>query len=184
MSVMPPLPTPRTTLDRRMCVAANRWGARRAVGSFFCIVSRMGDGIFWYALMSVIALVGGRHGVHAAIHMAATGLTALFLYRLLKGWTKRPRPFRTCPGVIAHIPPLDEFSFPSGHTLQAVSFTTVALAYFPMLAPLLIGFTALIAASRVVLGLHYPSDVLAAIGIGSCLGGLSLWLVHSAPMFG
>jgi membrane-associated phospholipid phosphatase len=38
---------------------------------------------------------------------------------------------RTCPGVIAHVPPLDEFSFPSGHTLQAVSFTIVAMAWYP-----------------------------------------------------
>jgi undecaprenyl-diphosphatase len=79
--------------------------------------------------------------------------------------------------VIAHIPPLDEFSFPSGHTLQAVSFTIIALAWYPLLAPLLLGFTSLVAASRVILGLHYPSDVLAAIGIGCGLGATSLWLI-------
>jgi undecaprenyl-diphosphatase len=33
----------------RMCIAANRWGARRAVGMFFGAISRLGDGIFWYA---------------------------------------------------------------------------------------------------------------------------------------
>jgi undecaprenyl-diphosphatase len=169
-------------LDRRVCVAANRWGARRFVGAFFSAISRLGDGVFWYALMAVIAIVGGWRGLHAALHMAATGMTALLLYRLLKRWTKRPRPFRGCPGVIAHVPPLDEFSFPSGHTLQAVSFTVVGLAWFPLLAPLLIGFTALVAMSRVVLGLHYPSDVLAAIGIGCGLGSLSLWLVDSAGL--
>jgi len=78
------------------------------------------------------------------------------------------------------VPPLDEFSFPSGHTLQAVSFTIVALAWYPHLAPLLLGFTALIGASRVILGLHYPSDVLAAILIGSGLGATSLWLLSLA----
>ena len=180
-----PLPTPevlaatlpRYALDRRLCVVANHWGARRAVGVFFGIISRLGDGVFWYTLMVLLAILGGRHGMFAALHMAATGLTALLLYRLLKRWTRRPRPFRACPGVIAHIPPLDEFSFPSGHTLQAVSFTVVALAWYPVLAPLLIGFTSLVAASRVVLGLHYPSDVAAAIGIGSLLGTISLYCI-------
>ncbi|HEX5306056.1 MAG TPA: phosphatase PAP2 family protein [Dyella sp.] len=186
MSSLPPLvPTPeftgpRFTLDRRMCVAANRWGARRAVGVFFGIVSRLGDGVFWYALMLSLVLFDGRRGLLAATHMALTGLTALALYRLLKRWTKRPRPYRVCAGVIAHVPPLDEFSFPSGHTLQAVGFTVVALAWYPLLAPLLLGFTALVAASRVVLGLHYPSDVLAAIGIGSTLGAIALWLMPLA----
>ena len=177
-----PLPsTPRSlAFDRRVCVAANRWGTRRAVGVFFGIVSRLGDGMFWYALMLALAALGGWRGLQAAVHMAVTGLAALLLYRLLKRYTRRPRPFRACPGVIAHIPPLDEFSFPSGHTLQAVSFTIVALAWYPLLAPLLVTFTALIATSRVVLGLHYPSDVLAAIGIGGALGTLSLWLAHCA----
>lgn len=170
------VPPSRRNLDSRMCVAANRWGARRAIGVFFGIVSRLGDGVFWYALMTVIALVGGWHGVAVAAQMAVTGLTALMLYRVLKRWTRRPRPFRACPGVIAHVPPLDEFSFPSGHTLQAVSFTVVAVAHYPVLAPILIGFAALIGASRVVLGLHYPSDVAAATVIGGTLGTLSLWV--------
>jgi undecaprenyl-diphosphatase len=176
-----PVALPRHAFDRRMCIAANRWGARHAVGVFFGAISRLGDGIFWYALMLALALIDGRRGLEAAAHMAATGLVALLLYRILKRWTRRPRPFRTCPGVIAHVPPLDEFSFPSGHTLQAVGFTVVALAWYPLLAPLLLTFTALVAASRVILGLHYPSDVLAAILVGSGLGALSLWLVHSAP---
>jgi undecaprenyl-diphosphatase len=166
--------------DRRVCLAANRWGTRRAVGVFFGIVSRLGDGVFWYALMLSLVVVDGRRGGLAAAHMAVTGLAALLLYRLLKRYTRRPRPFRACPGVIAHVPPLDEFSFPSGHTLQAVGFTVVALAWYPLLAPLLLTFTALVALSRVILGLHYPSDVLAAIGIGGALGTASLWLAHTA----
>jgi undecaprenyl-diphosphatase len=187
MNLLPPFRTPelsprltlgpRFAIDGRLCIAANRWGARRAVGLFFSVVSRLGDGLFWYTLMATLAVVGGKHGPEAAIHMAATGLAALWLYRVLKRWTRRPRPYRVCPGVIAHIPPLDEFSFPSGHTLQAVSFSIVAISWFPLLAPLLVSFTALIAASRVILGLHYPSDVLAAIGIGSVLGTASLYLV-------
>jgi undecaprenyl-diphosphatase len=189
MNAMPPLPTPelplgpRFAFDRRMCVAANRWGARRAVGLFFAAISRLGDGVFWYALMLALVLFDGRHGLAAAAHMTATGLVALLLYRLLKRWTRRPRPYRACPGVIAHVPPLDVFSFPSGHTLQAVSFTLVALSWYPLLAPLLLGFTSLVALSRVILGLHYPSDVLAAIAIGSGLGALSLWLVRGAVLF-
>lgn len=188
MSSTPPLHTPdlalgpRFAIDRRMCVAANRWGARRAVGLFFGAISRLGDGVFWYALMLALVLLDGRRGAVAAAHMAVTGLTALMLYRLLKRWTKRPRPFRACPGVIAHVPPLDEFSFPSGHTLQAVGFTVVAVAWYPLLAPLLLSFTALVAASRVILGLHYPSDVLAAIGIGGALGTLALWLGSMLPL--
>ncbi|KGI79120.1 phosphatase PAP2 family protein [Oleiagrimonas soli] len=171
------------TLDMRLCTHANRWGARRAIGRLFAIVSRLGDGVFWYVLMAALAVLGGARGLQAAAHMALTGLSALLLYRALKGWTKRPRPFRACPGIIAHVPPLDEFSFPSGHTLQAVAFTLVALAYFPVLAALLMPFTILVALSRVVLGLHYPSDVLAACVIGGALGSLSLYAVQGVSFW-
>lgn len=160
----------------RWCLHWNRWAAQRAFVRFFGVVSRLGDGVFWYALMLAVAVCGGNRGRVAAVLMVATGIAATVLYRLLKRWTRRPRPFRAHREIVAHVAPLDEFSFPSGHTLHAVSFTVIALAYFPLLAPLLVPFTLLVAASRVVLGLHYPSDVLAATLIGFALAGTSLWI--------
>nr|WP_246429084.1 phosphatase PAP2 family protein [Pseudoxanthomonas broegbernensis] len=162
--------------DRGWCVRANRWGARCAVRRYFAVVSRLGDGVFWYALMGTMVAFDGWAGLAASLQLAATGLVALALYKGLKHWTRRPRPFAADGRIRAWVAPLDEFSFPSGHTLHAVAFTIVALAHYPWLAVLLVPFTASVAVSRVVLGLHYPSDVLAATGIGSLLAGASLWL--------
>lgn len=162
--------------DLGWCLVANRWGEANRVRRFFAVISRLGDGVFWYALTAAMVVLDGRHGLVAAAHMACAGALALTLYKSLKRWTKRPRPFAADGRITAWVAPLDEFSFPSGHTLHAVSFTLVALAYYPMLALLLIPFTACIAVSRVVLGMHYPSDVLAATGIGCALAGASLYL--------
>ena len=162
--------------ERRLCLAMNRWGARHALRRFFGVISRLGDGVFWYALMAVLATFGGTRGIVCALHMALTGVVATTMYKGLKRWTRRPRPFRTHDAIVPYVAPLDEFSFPSGHTLHAVSFTLIALAYFPVLAPLLVPFTVLVMLSRIVLGLHYPSDVLAATVIGALLGAFSHWL--------
>jgi undecaprenyl-diphosphatase len=169
--------------EQAWCLAANRWGARQAVRAYFRMVSRLGDGTFWYALMAALAFFGGWRGLTASGHLAVTGLIASIIYRKLKRWTKRPRPFACDRRIQPWIAPLDEFSFPSGHTLHAVSFTLVALAYFPMLAWVLVPFAASVAASRIVLGMHYPSDVFAAALIGGGLASLSLWLVPGATLF-
>ncbi|KRG43508.1 phosphoesterase [Stenotrophomonas pictorum JCM 9942] len=165
--------------EARWCRRANRYGRRRGIRTLFSVLSRLGDGVFWYVLMVALVLADGLDGLRAALHMALTGAAALALYKGLKRWTRRPRPFAADLRIRAWIAPLDEYSFPSGHTLHAVAFTWVALAYYPQLAPLLLPFCAGVALSRVVLGLHYPSDVLAATGIGLGLGGLS---VHLAPL--
>jgi undecaprenyl-diphosphatase len=169
--------------DSGWCLRANRLCARHRLRAGFAVVSRLGDGVFWYGLMAAMVLVDGRAGLLASLHLAATGVVSLALYKLLKRWTRRPRPFAHDVRIRAWVAPLDEFSFPSGHTLHAVAFTLVALAHYPLLAWLLIPFTASVAASRVVLGLHYPSDVLAATGLGTALGGLSLWLVPGVSLF-
>ncbi len=169
--------------EQGWCLAANRWGARAAVRAYFRLVSRLGDGAFWYALMAALILFDGWRGLSASAHLAATGVIALILYRKLKRWTRRPRPYAADRRIQPWIAPLDEFSFPSGHTLHAVSFTVVALAHYPVLAWVLVPFTASVAVSRVVLGLHYPSDVLAATGIGCALASLSLWLVPGVTLF-
>ena len=165
------------------CLRANRLCARGASRAFFSAVSRLGDGVFWYVLMAALVLADGMEGLAASAHLAATGVLALTLYRVLKHWTRRPRPFASDQRIQAWVAPLDEFSFPSGHTLHAVAFTVVAMAHYPLLGWLLVPFTASVAASRVALGLHYPSDVLAATGIGSALAALALRAVPGVSLF-
>jgi len=160
--------------ETRWCRRANHFCRRRPARTLFAAVSRLGDGVFWYMLMGALVALDGLQGLAASAHMAATGVVALLMYKGLKRWTRRPRPYKADLRIRAWVAPLDEFSFPSGHTLHAVSFTVVALAYHPWLAPLLVPFTLCVAASRVVLGLHYPSDVLAATAIACGLGAASL----------
>jgi len=166
------------------CLRANRVCERSGLLRYFTAVSRLGDGVFWYVLMAALVVFDGMAGLRASLHLAATGVIALTLYKLLKRWTRRPRPFASDLRIQAWVAPLDEFSFPSGHTLHAVAFSLVAMAHYPALAWLLVPFTASVAVSRVVLGLHYPSDVLAATAIGSALAALSLWLVPGVTLFG
>ena len=155
--------------EEAWCLRANRWGAHRIVRTYFRAVSRLGDGAAWYALMAVVAVSDGTRGLQAAAHMALVGGIATLLYRRLKGWARRPRPFRADGRIQAWVAPLDEFSFPSGHTLHAVGFSLSACLWYPWLGWLLVPFAVSVAASRVVLGMHYPSDVLAAAGIGALL---------------
>ncbi len=160
--------------DTALCLACNRWGRRHQVRRIFAAVSRLGDGAFWYSLMALVVLFDGWNGVAASAHMAATGVVVLLLYSWLKRYTRRPRPFAEDRRIHALARPLDQFSFPSGHTLHAVAFTGVALGHYPQLGWLLLPFTALVGLSRVVLGLHYPSDVAAAAGLGLLFATASL----------
>jgi len=169
--------------EARWCLRANRLCTRHGVRRVFAVVSRLGDGLFWYLLMAVLVAVEGAAGLFASLHMAATGAVALAMYKVLKRWTRRPRPFAADGRIRAWVAPLDEFSFPSGHTLHAVSFALVAIAHYPALAWLVLPFAAAVGVSRVVLGLHYPSDVLAATAIGCALAGASLWLVPGVGWF-
>ena len=159
--------------DPRLCRMASQWARRRGVHRFFGVISRLGNGVFWYGLMAMLAAFGGTRGIVAALQMLVTGLVAWLLYRTLKLHTRRPRPFQAHPDVTARAAVLDEYSSPSGHTLHAVSFTIVA--WFPFRALPLIVFNRACRDVPVVLGLHYPTDVLAGILIGTALGVVSVW---------
>ena len=162
--------------DRRVCVRLNRTLRYSAVQHAFRAVSWLGDGIFWYSLMLALLLTYGREAALAVLHMALAGMVCTLTYKAVKRSTLRPRPYEVLSMVARGAPPLDAFSFPSGHTLHAVAFTLIATAYFPWLAVLLAPFTLLVAASRIILGLHYPSDVLAGALIGAGIAGISLSL--------
>lgn len=164
-------------LDTNMCVAVNHTSQYKAIRHFFRAISRLGDGVFWYALMILILIFQGAEAVVPVLHMAVAGLIGTFIYKWLKGKTLRPRPYQVRQDICLTGKALDKFSFPSGHTLHAVVFTWVAITYFPQLAVLLILFTVLVGLSRVVLGLHYPSDVMAGALLGAFIAQASFMFV-------
>jgi undecaprenyl-diphosphatase len=142
----------------------------------FRSVSRAGDGVLWYSLMIALALFFGPEGRVAALQCALAGTVGLLLYRGLKGVLVRERPFITHRSIVCGHRPLDRFSFPSGHTLHAVNFTILIGSFVPAALIVLVPVAFLIALSRVVLGLHYPSDVLAGALLGAGIAGATLAL--------
>jgi len=155
--------------DEVWCRRFNHAASVPWLRAFFRAVSRLGDGVFWYVLMAGFVVVDGAAALPAVAHMAATGAVGVALYKWLKSRTLRPRPYQVRAAIRRGADPLDQFSFPSGHTLHAVSFAILMVAYYPQLAWLVVPFGAAVAISRLVLGLHYPSDVLAGAGLGAAL---------------
>jgi undecaprenyl-diphosphatase len=164
-------------LDSALCVSVSHTSQYLVIRAWFRIISRLGDGVFWYALMLGILAVEQGEGIKPVLHMLAAGLAGTLIYKWLKHKTHRPRPYQVHQDVFVTGKPLDRFSFPSGHTLHAVAFGLVALFYFPLLAFLLVPFIAMVAMSRVILGLHYPSDVLAGAAIGYAIAAISINLI-------
>lgn len=164
-------------LDSNVCVAVNHTSQYRVIRDLFRCVSRLGDGLFWYALMIGILIVKGAEGLTPVLHIALAGLAGTTLYKWLKGKTLRPRPYEVHQDIWLTGKPLDKFSFPSGHTLHAVVFCVVMINYYPQLAIIAVPFTTLVGLSRVVLGLHYPSDVLAGALLGGLIAGISFQIM-------
>jgi len=157
--------------EERLCVRANRRARQRPVALFLQAVSWLGNGVFWYALMLALLLADPAGASRPVLHMALVGAVCTCCYKILKHSTTRSRPFEVIPLVMPGAAVLDRFSFPSGHTLHAIAFTLVACAHYPDLWALLVPFTALTAVSRVALGLHYPSDVIAGGALGALIAG-------------
>lgn len=159
--------------DEWLCLRMNAALRYGVVLHFFRAVSWLGNGIFWYALILALLLEGRREALLPVLHMIFVGAVCTATYGMVKRGTLRRRPYEVLPSIAAGAVPLDTFSFPSGHTLHAVAFSMVAAAHYPGLGIILLAFTLLTAASRVVLGLHYPSDVLAGAVIGAAIAGAS-----------
>ena len=142
---------------------------RSWVVSVLAAVSRIGDGWLWYGIVVCLPWAGGPVGTSASIRMFGVGLVDIVIYKIVKRWIARPRPFRTCAGIRECARSLEEFSFPSGHTLHSVACSLILTAYYPTFALFVWPFTVLVAVSRVILGLHYPSDVIVGALIGAAV---------------
>ncbi|WP_436863273.1 phosphatase PAP2 family protein [Acinetobacter haemolyticus] len=166
-------------LDLKGCLYLNHLSHSQRVALFFKTISRLGDGPFWYVmLLSVWATQGLAYGLQI-LYLILAGFVGTLIYKFLKHKTTRPRPYQVHQVIVLGERPLDHFSFPSGHTLHAV-MVTIVLGYIqPVLLILMLPFTILIALSRMVLGLHYPSDVIVGAIIGASVASAVILLAPS-----
>jgi undecaprenyl-diphosphatase len=157
-------------LELGFCVSVNQTFSAPLIQRCFAIVSRLGNGVCLPSLF-------GRQAIYVSLLMVVVGIVNLLIYKLIKRATERERPCSVNTQIRLGTAPLDHYSFPSGHTLHAVAFTIVATFFYPQLGWVLIPFASLVAASRVILGLHYPTDVAAGALIGTIIATTGLYLI-------
>jgi undecaprenyl-diphosphatase len=161
--------------DHGLMRKVNKWPAPRWVRFWAIVATRAGDGWLWYLTALAILLFGGESRLTAIASAGSAALIGIGVFKVLKNVSGRRRPCEFEPHCWAKLLPPDKFSFPSGHTITAFSVAVCLSEFYPVLLPALLFCAISIAVSRILLGMHFLSDVV----VGALLGtGLAL-ISHS-----
>jgi undecaprenyl-diphosphatase len=158
------------TRDYRLMRRVNRWRAPRWFRIWMITATRCGDGWLWYALGAILLTYGGPERFVAVGAAALAVGTGIGVFKILKRVSHRPRPCQLESHCWSTILPPDQFSFPSGHSITAFAIATCVGMFYPQLLDTLMVAAVCIAASRIILGMHFLSDVVAGSAIGASLG--------------
>ncbi len=147
----------------------HRWLAPRWFRVFMIAATRGGDGWVWYWIGFLIYLFGGPERFAALANAGLASGIELVIYLVVKKTTRRKRPCALEPHCWARLTPPDQYSFPSGHAITAFAVAVSLSFYYPALALPLFFCALSIALSRIILGMHFPSDVMAGAVLGVAL---------------
>ena len=142
------------------------------------LITRLGDaGIIWI-ILTVLLLIIPKTRKTGVIMMAALLVDVLLCNVFIKNLVARTRPYEVVDGLKLLIEKQSDYSFPSGHTGSSFASAIVLWKELPKKYGVMALIVAvLIAYSRLYVGVHYPSDVLAGVVIGTVLALVSVWLV-------
>jgi undecaprenyl-diphosphatase len=161
------------TGDRRLMRYVHSWRAPRWIRLWMISATRGGDGWFWYVMALVVLLFGGSERFAAVAAMATAAGVGAALFLVLKRSTGRKRPCALEPHCWAKLLPPDQFSFPSGHSITAFAVALSLGQFYPSIMNGLLFCAFSVAVSRIILGMHFLSDVIVGSGIGALLGYLA-----------
>ena len=148
----------------------NRWRAPRWVRWWMLLATRAGDGWLW-GFVGIALLLSNDEMRFRAVEAAgcATG-AGIAIFHCLKRLFCRTRPRDIEPHCWANIVTRDKFSFPSGHSTTAFAVALCLGSFYPEILPVLLVLAANVAISRVMIGMHFMTDVLVGSGMGALLG--------------
>lgn len=163
--------------DARLFLGINRLHHHLPLEKLVRGISFTGDGYFYIALAILLPLLYPAEGMSFLAAGLLSFLIELPLYWLLKRSCKRRRPFHVVQALAPLLRPSDEFSFPSGHTTGAFMMAALVSVFFPAATLPLYLWAGVVGMSRVMLRVHFISDVLAGIVLGSAIAIISLFLL-------
>lgn len=148
----------------------------RAVTLPLVVLVRIGDGWIWGLIaLTLWFTLPTPDLIRVVLHCAVAIAVSLAFYLPIKFLTKRPRPYDSGLDVVPLVPPLDKYSFPSGHTMNNLAVALTLALYFPRLALPALLIPPVLGILRVLFGVHYLSDIIG----GSLLGVLAFWLARA-----
>ncbi len=164
--------------DYQVMRKVHRWRPPRWLRYWMIAATKLGDGWVWYSVGIALLLFGGEYRFIAFAASAAAEAATIVLVRLLKKASKRKRPCQLEAHCWANVLPPDQFSFPSGHAMSAFAIAVPLCVFYPEMGAALIALSVSIAISRVILGMHFVSDVVVGSVLGAGLGYGSYLLVR------
>jgi undecaprenyl-diphosphatase len=163
-------------IDRRLYRLINGLPHTPTSDRYVSVLSDLGEGLGWVSLGIGLAILGGPKGRRAGAATAVSSLAATYVVQTrVKPIFRRVRPFVNREARVVGIRPADH-SFPSGHTASSFAAATALAFFYPRAAPLAYGVATAVGASRVHLGVHFPSDAAVGGAIGIGIGTFSAWV--------
>lgn len=157
--------------DHKLMRKVNQWPAPKWVRWWAMAATRAGDGWIWYLAGLIVFLYGGPDYLAALGSAGVAAMVGTGLFIVVKKVSGRKRPCEIEPHCWARLLPPDRFSFPSGHTITAFAVAVSLGMFYHGFLPVLLFCAFSIAISRILLGMHFLSDVL----VGALLGTGLAW---------